>query len=158
VHGVRSIDPSRRPGHPARLGVPGYRMGLSVSRRADPAARKVTKVATSPITTQVVSVPSCPELWRDANRDSATTSVPVADAAKWIRDAVFAKFTNTSPAERATTIVVLDAGLAGILSAHEVADAYLGLHGDPHLEFGLASIWLVGPTPSTTTRIGTGRL
>lgn len=110
------------------------------------------------LTLQVVSVPSCPKLWRDVNRDSATTSVPVADAAKWIRDAVFAKFTNTSPAERATTIVVLDAGLAGILSAHEVADAYLGLHGDPHLEFGLASIWLVGPTPSTTTRIGTGRL
>jgi hypothetical protein len=110
------------------------------------------------LTLQVVSVPSCPKLWRDANRDSATTSVPVADAAKWIRDAVFVKFTNTSPAERGTTIVVLDAGLAGTLSAHEVADAYLALHGDPHLEFGLASIWLVGPTPSTTTRIGTGRL
>ncbi len=109
------------------------------------------------LTLQVVSVPSDPDLWRDANRDSATTSVPVADAAKWIRDAVVAKSTNTSPAERATTIVVLDAGLAGILSAHEVVDAYLGLYGDPHLEFGLASIWLVGPTPSTTTRIGTGR-
>lgn len=110
------------------------------------------------LTLQVVSVPSCSKLWRDANRDSVATSVPVADAAKWIRDAICAKFTNTSPAECATTIVVLDAGLAGILSAHEVADAYLGLHGDPHLEFGLAGIWLVGPTPSTTTRIGTGRL
>lgn len=110
------------------------------------------------LTLQVVSVPSCPKLWHDANRDSATTSVPMADAAKWIRDAVFAKFTKTSPAERATTIVVLDAGLAGVLSAHEVADAYLALYGDPHFEFGLASIWLVGPTPSTTTRLGTGRL
>jgi hypothetical protein len=110
------------------------------------------------LTLQVVSVPSYPSLWRDANRDSATTSVPVADAAKWIRDAVFAKFTNTSPAERGTTIVVLDAGLAGVLSAHEVVDAYLTLYGDPHLEFGLASIWLVGPTPSTTARFGTGRL
>ena len=110
------------------------------------------------LTLQVVSVPSDPKLWRDANRGSATTSVPVADAAKWIRDAVFAKFTNTSPAERATTILVLDAGLAGVLSAHEVADAYLALYGDPHFEFGLASIWLVGPTPSTTTRLGTGRL
>jgi hypothetical protein len=110
------------------------------------------------LTLQVVTVPSCPKLWRDANRDSATTSVPVADAAKWIWEAVFAKVTNTSPAERATTIVVLDAGLAGILSAHEVADAYLALYGDPHIEFGLASLWLVGPTPSTTTRIGRGRL
>jgi hypothetical protein len=110
------------------------------------------------LTLQVVSVPSDPKLWRDANHESATTSVPVADAAKWIRDAVFAKFTNTSPAERATTIVVLDAGLAGVLSAHEVADAYFALYGDPHLEFGLASVWLVGPTPSTTTRLGTGRL
>jgi hypothetical protein len=110
------------------------------------------------LTLQVVSVPSFPKLWRDANRDSAKTCVPVADAAKCIRDAVFAKFTNTSPAERPTSIVVLDAGLAGVLSAHEVADAYLALYGDPHVEFGLASIWLVGPTPSTTTRLGTGRL
>jgi len=109
------------------------------------------------LTLQVVSVPSCPELWRDANRDSATTAVSVADAAKWIRDAVLAKVTNTSPAERATTIVVLDAGLAGVLSAHEVADAYLALYGDPHPEFGLASIWLVGPTPRTTRRLGTQR-
>ena len=82
----------------------------------------------------------------------------LADAAKWIQDAAFAKFTNTSPAERAITIVVLDAGLAGVLSAHEVADAYLALYGDPHIQFGLASIWLVGPTPNTTTRLGTGRL
>ena len=110
------------------------------------------------LTLQVVSVPGCPELWRDANRGSATTSVTVADAAKWIRDAVSAKYTNTSPAERATTIVVLDAGLAGILSAHEVADAYLATYGNPHMEFGLASIWLVGPTASTTMRLGTGRL
>jgi hypothetical protein len=49
VYGVRSIDPSRLPGDPARLGVPGYRMGLSISRRGDPAARKVTKVVGSPI-------------------------------------------------------------------------------------------------------------
>lgn len=110
------------------------------------------------LTLQVVSVPSIPKLWHDANRDSATICVPLADATRWIRDAVYAKFTKTSPAERATTIVVLDAGLAGVLSAHEVADAYLGLHGDPHLEFGFASVWLVGPTLSTTRRLGTGRL
>lgn len=110
------------------------------------------------LTLQVTLVPSCPKLWRDAIRDSAATSVPVADGAKWVRDAVVAKFTNTSPAARATTILVLDAGLAGILSAHEVVDAYLALHGDPHIEFGLASIWLVGPTPSTTAQLGTGCL
>jgi hypothetical protein len=110
------------------------------------------------LTLQVVSVPSCSKLWRDANRDSATTSVPVADAASWIRRAVFSKHINMSPPELATTIVVLDAGLAGVLSAHEVTDAYLAVYGDPRLEFGLASIWLVGPTPSTTTRLGTGRL
>ena len=52
VYGVRSIDPSRLPGDPARLGVPGYRMGLSISRRGDPAARKVTKVVGSPIMVQ----------------------------------------------------------------------------------------------------------
>jgi hypothetical protein len=109
------------------------------------------------LTLQVVTVPSSPKLWRDANRGTATTSVPVSDASEWIRHAVSAKSTNTSPAERASTIVVLDAGLAAVLSAHEVVDAYLALYGDPHLEFGLASIWLVGPTSSTTSRLGTGR-
>lgn len=110
------------------------------------------------LTVQVVSVPSCSNLWRDANLGSATRSASVADAANWIRNALFAKFTNTSPAERGRTIVVLDAGLAGVLSAHEVVDAYLALYGDPHVEFGLASVWLVGPTPSTSTRLGIGRL
>ncbi len=42
VHGLRSMGPSRLPGDPAQLGVPGHRTGLSVSRRVDPAARKVT--------------------------------------------------------------------------------------------------------------------
>jgi len=49
VYGVRSIDPSRLPGDLAQLGVPGHRTGLSASRRADPAARKVMTVAASPI-------------------------------------------------------------------------------------------------------------
>ena len=110
------------------------------------------------LTLQVVTVPRDAKLWHDANRDSGTMSVTVADAANWIRDAVLVKLTKTSPAERAKTILVLDAGHAGVLSADEVTDAYLALYGDPHVAFGLASIWLVGPTLSTTTRLGTGRL
>ena len=110
------------------------------------------------LTVQVVSVPSCSNLWRDANLGSATRSVSVANAANWIRDAVFAKFTKTSPGERGRTIVVLDAGLAGVLSAQEIVGAYLALYGDPHVEFGLASVWLVGPTPTTSMRLGVGRL
>jgi len=46
VHGLRLIGPSRPPGDPAHLDVPGHRTGLSVSRRVDPAVRKTTKVAT----------------------------------------------------------------------------------------------------------------
>lgn len=107
------------------------------------------------LTLQVVTVPSCPKWWRDANRDSAMTAVPVVEGANWIRDAVVAKLTNTSPAERETTILVLDVGLTGILAEHEVVDAYLELYGDPNLEFRFASIWLVGPTTSTTTQLGT---
>lgn len=110
------------------------------------------------LTLQVVTVPSIPVLWKNAKLGSAKTSVSVTDAANWIREAVVAKFTVTSPAECARTIIVLDAALAGILSAHEVVDTYLGLYEDPKIEFGLASIWLVGPTTSTTIRIGTGRL
>ncbi len=46
MQGSRSIGPSPLPGDPAHLGLPGHRMGLRISRRVDPAARKVTKVAT----------------------------------------------------------------------------------------------------------------
>jgi hypothetical protein len=46
VHSLRLIGPSRPPGDPAQLGVPGHRPGLSLSRRANPAVRKATKVAT----------------------------------------------------------------------------------------------------------------
>lgn len=108
------------------------------------------------LTLQVTVVPRCCELWRNANRDSAMASVPVADAAKWLRDAVLDKATKTPPSERATTILVLDAALAGVLSAPEVGHTYLALYGDPQVEFGFAAVWLVGPTPSTTTRLGTG--
>jgi len=105
-------------------------------------------------TLQVVSLPSCSDLWRDANRDSARKSVSVEVAAKWIWDAVFAKSNNTSPVERPKTILVLDAGLAGIISTNEVTNAYLSLYGDP-IKFGFKSIWLVGPTTNTTILLGT---
>ena len=64
MHGLRSIGPSRLPGDPAQLGVPGCRTGLSVSRTVDPAARNVTKVATSPSTYRL-------EGNTDMNRDAA---------------------------------------------------------------------------------------
>lgn len=110
------------------------------------------------LTLQVTSVPRCRKFWRAANRDSGSTAVSIADASKWVRDAVLAKANEMSSAVRATTIIVLDAGLAGVLSAPEVADTYLALYGDPHVEFSVAAVWLVGPTPSTTTRLGTGRV
>ena len=106
------------------------------------------------LTLQVVSLPSDPKLWRDANSGSATRNVPVVHATMWIRDAILAKFAKTSHAECTKTVLVLDAALAGILSAHEVVGSYLALHGNPRTEFGFHSGWLVGPTLSTTTRLG----
>jgi len=139
----------------SRLRQDGYQPALEEGRD-DHGEDAILLLQGERLTLQLVSVPGIPTLWRDANRDSAMTAVPVADAVKWIRDVVLAKSTNTSPAERATTIVVLDAGHAGILSAHEVVDAYLTSHGDPRIEFGLAGVWVVGPTASTTTRLGAG--
>jgi hypothetical protein len=110
------------------------------------------------LTLQVVSVPSSTTFWRDAILGSVTVAVSLADGVKWVRDAVVAKIAHTPPAERGRTILVLDAALAGVLSAHEIADAYLGLYGDPQVEFGLAGIWLVGPTTSTTMQLGIGSL
>jgi len=110
------------------------------------------------LTLQIVTVPSDPKLWRNANYDSATISMSVEEAGKYIQEAICKKFKRTSRGELTKTLLVLDAGLIGILSAHEVVSAYLTLYGDPYLEFGFASIWLVGPTASTTTQLGTGRL
>jgi hypothetical protein len=110
------------------------------------------------LTLQIVTAPSIPKLWHDANLDSATKSMSVEGAAKCIQETICKKFNKTSQDELAKTFLVLDAGLVGILSAHEVVNAYLALYGDPYLGFGFANIWLVGPTPSTTTQLGTGRL
>lgn len=103
---------------------------------------------------QVVSVPSAREFWRDASRSTAEMSASVPDAVTWLRETITAKSSKTPPAERSKTILALDAVHAGVLARDEVMDAYHQLHGDPEDEFGFAGIWLVGPTVSTTTRLG----
>lgn len=110
------------------------------------------------LTLQVVLVPRCPKLWHDAIRDSVTTTVPITTSIEWIYEAIQAKHTKTSTGERAKTILILDVGLTGILSSNEVVSTYLDLHNDPHTEFKFASIWLVGPTSSTTIQLGNGSL
>lgn len=107
---------------------------------------------------QVVTVPSSPGLWQNANRDLINKTESKATSIKWIYDAIQTKHAKTSPNERAKTILLLDIGLMGVLAEKEVVDNYLKLHGDPHAVFKFSSIWLVGPTSSTTTQLGTGSL
>lgn len=101
-------------------------------------------------TLQIVTVPRNHNLWHAANTGLATTSGTAVDGASWIRDAILAKVNKTPLAERGKTILVLDAGLAGVLSAPEVLETYFERHSDPRHEFGLAAVLLVGPTTNTT--------
>jgi len=47
-----------------------FRSGLSLSRRLDPAARKVTKVATSPIIPHYVQCPYCAKTFKRTKLDT----------------------------------------------------------------------------------------
>jgi hypothetical protein len=126
--------------------------GLADDARGEDARVKVVSV---PYVVQFVTVPSDPVFWREAATGSSQTGVSTDGGIGWIRDAIVAKSQKTPPAERQHTLLALDARHAGILAAKEVSTKYVAQYADPRVEFGFASTWLVGPTTSASTQLGT---
>lgn len=103
---------------------------------------------------QVVTVPRDAYHWRAAIKQSSKLQHTIDEAVDALRDAIAHKCERTPPGERKRTILALDAGHAGALV--EYLDAYLARHGDPVREYGVASVWFVGPSEMIVVRVGTG--
>ena len=105
---------------------------------------------------QVTIAPQAGEFWQQASRSSATTQVPPPQAAAWLRQAIVAK-AGAPAAQDAPVLLAVDARHAGVVAMPPLLQEYLGRYGDPALEYGFASVWVVGPTADYCSRLGTGR-
>jgi len=108
------------------------------------------------LTLQITTVPSAPEFWRAAHRSSARTEVSEQHAHEWLRTAIATKAARLPQRQRASTVLAIDARHAGVLGTPALIDRYLASFGSPSSEFGLASVWVVGPTPKYCRRVGSG--
>jgi hypothetical protein len=106
---------------------------------------------------QVVTVPSEPSLWAELARGSATTDVPIALAATWVRDAITAKARQYPDDLRKDLILAIDARFVPVLPSAAVVASYLSQFPDPTVASGFAAVWLVGPRESRCTQLGNGK-
>jgi hypothetical protein len=111
----------------------------------------VFTVAGQSFTVQFVTAPPETDLWQRARRGPVTRE---QGAVEWLRMAVQKKgrrFRSSEP-----TILAVDAQHAGVLADETVLGQYVATYGSPALEFGFASVWVVGPTVQSCARIGEG--
>jgi hypothetical protein len=105
---------------------------------------------------QVATTPSVPEFWRAASESSARTDVERQRGVEWLRQTVENKAAVIPPSQRPTTILAVDARHAGVLADPGVVASYCSQFNSPSNEFGFASAWIVGPTPTYCVRLGEG--
>jgi hypothetical protein len=102
-----------------------------------------------------ITVPPAEVFWREASKGSAREQIE--HAARWLGSAVVRKAEQiVEPAQRAKTVLAIDAQHVGVLATLPVIEAYLDEFGDPASELGFSSVWVVGPTTSYCLRIGQG--
>jgi hypothetical protein len=149
--GERSVNDSLR----ERLRSDGIDVSLSagVDGRGEDG---LLRSSASTFVVQMVTTPSAHEFWREASMGSATTNVDLLSAAGWLRSTLERKAAVIPPAQRATTLLAIDARHASVVGHKVVVDQYLEQHGDPANEYRFASVWIVGPTVRQTTKLGTG--
>jgi hypothetical protein len=104
------------------------------------------------VTIQVVSLRPTESFVAEASRGSATTLVPVAQAASWVNDAVRAKATQYGPDVRAEMLLAVDTRAVAVVALPQIVDAVHLQFGDLRSANGFGAVWLVGPLPSYTTR------
>lgn len=105
---------------------------------------------------QIVTTPSVPAFWREASVSSASTQVGLQRAADWVHGTADQKAQSMSSDQRRRTVLAIDARHASIVARPEVTNTYLSKYPDPQVEYGFASIWIVGPTVRQTVRLGSG--
>lgn len=106
------------------------------------------------ITVQIVTVPGSTEFLKQASLGSASTTVTNEGAAHWIASAVKKKQGKYALTDRAHTLLAIDAQMVGVLASPQVAAAVAQFHGDICQQSGFGAVWIVGPSDSRCTRIG----
>jgi hypothetical protein len=106
---------------------------------------------------QVVSVPSDCSFLREASQRSAYTGVSILEAATWINDALSAKATRYSSAQKDATLLAIDVRHVSVLVAEEVVRTVEQTFGNPCTSHGFGAVWLVGPVDSRCTKFQSSR-
>jgi hypothetical protein len=133
--------------------------GLEVSMSAGIDSRgedSLLRTGASTFVVQMVTTPSVPEFWRQANMASAIADVDLSGAAEWLHSTLEQKARVIPPPQRATTLLAIDARHASVVAEKVVVERYLDKFGDPASEYGFASVWIVGPTGRQSIKLGTG--
>jgi len=106
------------------------------------------------VTLQVVAVPPSAEFLGKASRGSASTNVSVEGAAGWVHDVVTKKQNRYPASERRQILLAIDARAVGVLVSTAVVSAIDSSYGNICEKSGFGAVWLVGPSDSRCTRLG----
>mgnify|MGYP000949382952 CR=1 FL=1 len=117
---------------------------------------EVIEVGGKRINVQIVRAPLDSGLWRGASRGRTNLKADIPLTARLLREAIIHKYETTSSHDRVGLVLAVDVNFPAVLSDDPVLTEYLSEFGDPHLKLGFASIWIVGPTAKTCSRLGTG--
>jgi hypothetical protein len=109
------------------------------------------------VTIQVVAIPGAPDFVAQASRNSASTSVTIDGAARWIYDVIKKKEGQYPRSDRQRMLLAIDARAVGVLVSPSVTSAVIGAYGDLCEQTGFGAIWIVGPSASRCTRLGSCR-
>jgi hypothetical protein len=96
------------------------------------------------------------KFWQEASAGSALTQVQIQGAVEWMRAALGKKAYGTRPAQWADNVLALDARHSGVLATPPILESYLSRFSSPTVEFGFASVYVVGPTIPYCVRLGEG--
>jgi hypothetical protein len=109
-----------------------------------PGQDRLLRVDGRELTAEITTIPADENVWRSATLGIGQIRLPRDQAYEAIRERVDSKCCKTSPAERKSRVLVLDAnhaaGFAGLV------EEYLVRYGDPTIEYGISGVWIVGPT------------
>lgn len=109
------------------------------------------------VTVQVVGVPADHTFLAEASRGSASTTVPIDRAVFWIHEALKSKEAQYPLGDRAEMLLAIDVRAVGVLTSPTVTESVGVRYGDVCKDSGFGAVWLVGPSETRCTRLGSSR-
>jgi hypothetical protein len=106
------------------------------------------------IVVQVITARTNPGHWREAKaQGTATRASAPEEIAHELRDAITRKVGKSTPVDRASMILALDAQFSPEAAYEAVIRAYLLAYGSPESELGFFQVWVVAPTVEACSRL-----